>query len=115
MQLKLYQPYEIEMNYFTLYIYIYGTSVHVSVTRPPALESEALCFSTSNFQHDNVDSSFPRAEHQPSSQCRTLHTQQILLFESPCSFYLLFSDESGSKGVDHFLPRLRDFVLDAIV
>lgn len=89
--------------------------MHVRVTRPPALESEALCFSTTNFQHDNVASSFPRAGHRPLSQRGTPHAQQILLFTSPCSFYLLFSDESGDKGVDHFLPLLMDFVLDAIV
>lgn len=113
MQLKLYQPYEIELNYFTQYIY--GTSVHARVMRQPALESEVLCFSTSNFQHDNVASGFPRAGHQPSSHRRNPHAQQILLFESPCSFYLLFSDESDNKGVDNFLPLLMDFVLDAIV
>lgn len=83
-----------------MYIYLYDTSVHVRLTRPPALESEALCFGNSNFQHDCDPSSFPR--HQPSSQCRTPNAQQILLFESPCSICLLSSAEIGDKGVDHF-------------
>lgn len=65
MQLKLYQPYETAELFYTIYINICGASLHLRVTRQPALESKALHFSTSNFQHDNVPSSFPRAGHHP--------------------------------------------------
>lgn len=87
----------------------------IRLMRPPALESEALCFAKTNFQHDSVPSSFPRAGHQPSSQCRTPNAQQSLSFEILCSIHLLSSAESGDKGVDHFLPLLMDFVVDKIV
>lgn len=89
--------------------------MHVILLRPAALESEALCFSESNFQHDSDPSIFPRAGYEPSSQCGSPIAQQILLFECPCSICLLSSAESEDKGVDDFLPLLMDFVLYAIV
>jgi len=53
-----------------------------------ALESEVLCFGTSNFQHDDVAVSFPRVR------------RQLLLFESVCYF---FSSYSSIKVVTKML------------